>query len=594
MIVDQDGLDAAVNRMRAEGTDLWEIEVKRAADGVPDVRETLSAFANMPAGGSIVFGLDEASGFAPSLGVPAAEVRQKVANWARKGLVPEVHVDILDLTVDGRPVVVVDIHPLPSSQKPARVGRSGPAYSRLDDGDYPLSEAEVQQILARRERPRADLAPVPGTSAADLDPDLLDQFMRRVRRTSRRLAALDDVGILRARRVLAPDGTALTKAGLYALGYYPQTFFPHLTITAVRHSAVPGHRNADRQEFDGPIPSLLTDAMEWVMRNVRSTVRERPDGHLEDQTELPAVAVRELVANALVHRDLSDHTSSRGVFLHLDHRRLHIESPGGLWGISLRELGRPAGKSAVNEHLYDLCQMISTPDGSRVIEGEGGGIAAARTALLESGMRPPELHATEVRFVADVPRESLLSEEDLAWVRSITGDGVLSPVQRSLAVGMRHGRVWTNQDVRDEFGLDSVKAREALRGLVQAGLAETDGERRSTRYSLSRAAGGSTPRRRMPTIFDILEDTDDDVATTRPSTARRPTAAARNGELLLRALEDGPRSAAALTETTGLSPRQVSYALRKLIEQDRVRMNGRQGARGTTYATVPESSARER
>lgn len=582
MILDQRGLDAAIARMRIEGTDLWDVEVKRAAEGVPDVRDTMSAFANMPDGGSIVFGLDESTGFSPSLGVPAAQVRQTVAGWARRGLAPEVQVDFLDLELGGHPIVVLNVTPLPAAMKPARVGRNGLAYSRFDDGDYPLSDAEVQQILARRERPRDDLTPVPGTSTADLDPDLVDEFLRRVRRSSSRLAALDDTGILRARRVLTTDGAALTKAGLYALGHYPQTHFPHLTITAIRQSSVPSTRNADRHEFDGPISALLSDAMEWVMRNVRSTIRERPDGHLEDEAELPALAVRELVANALVHRDLGDHASSRSVVLHLDHRRLHIESPGGLWGISLRELGRPAGKSAVNEHLYDLCQTVSTPDGHRVIEGEGGGIAAARSALLEAGMRPPELHATEVRFVADIPRESLLSEEDLAWLREVTDDGSLSPVQRSIAAAMRHGRVWTNQEVRDEFGLDSVKAREALQGLVRTGIAETDGERRSTRYSLAVRTGPPVQRPRERTILDLLNEPDDAPASPPPAT-RRLTASERNGRALLAAMADGSRSAAALAEATGLSARQVGYALRKLIEEGRVTMNGRQGTRGTTY-----------
>lgn len=584
MIQAQRELDAVLDRMRAEGTDLWQVEVKRAAGGVPDVKDTLSAFANMPEGGSIIFGLDEATNFAPSLGVPAAEVRKKVSSWARTALSPAIQVTYVDLTVQGKPVIVANVAPLPSNEKPARVGPHGPAYSRFDEGDYRLSEAEVQQILARRERPREDTKAVPGTSVSDLDSDLLNKFLRRVRQTSPRLASLDDHGILRARCVLTHDGDALTKGGLYALGFYPQTHFPHLSITAIRQSSDPGVRNADRREFDGPIPALLTDAMDWVMRNVRHSVREHADGHLRDESELPAVAVRELIANALVHRDLSDHASSRSVVLHLDHRRLRIQSPGGLWGIALRELGAPGGKSAVNEHLYDLCQLLSTDDGNRVIEGEGGGIAAARLTLAAAGMKPPVLHATEVRFVSEIPRESLLDRDDIEWLREVAAHEPLSPVERAIAAEMRHGREWTNQGVREEFGLDSAEARKALQRIVHTGIAVTDGERGSTKYYLAPDLDHALRRHRLPTIFDEVpgdEDPHDDVP---PQPTPTPLSVGeRNQQAVLEALSHGPLSARAIVQQTGLTSRQVNYALTKLKESMRVRMNGRQGKRLTTY-----------
>lgn len=583
MIQNQGDLDAALLRMKAEGTDLWAIEVKRTAGGVPDVKDTLSAFANMPDGGTIIFGLDEARGFAPSLGVPAADIRKKVASWARNGIYPPVDVRLHDLEVSGSPVVIANVAPLASGLKPARVGPHGPAYSRFDEGDYPLSEAEVQQILARRERPREDIKPVLGTSIDDLDAELLHEFLQRVRKSSIRLDSLDDTAVLRARRVIADDGQSLTKAGIYALGFYPQTHFPQLRITAIRQSADPGVRNADRREFDGPIPALLSDAVEWVMRNVRQAVRERADGHLRNESELPALAVRELIANALVHRDLTDHASSRSVVLHLDHTRLRIQSPGGLWGIALRELGTPGGKSAVNEHLYDICQLLATRDGNRVIEGEGGGIAAARHTLSEAGLKPPVLHAAEVRFVAEIPRESLLDSDDLAWLRDVAAHEYLTPVQSALAAAMRHGRVWTNQAVREEFGIDAASARKDLQRLVQANIAITDGERGSTKYYLNSHDQVGTSSGRIPTIFDAIADMEDPRRGSDTSRTASLPQGERNRQAIMNALSTAPRTARDLSNLLDLTPRQVSYALRLLIDRGIVHMNGAQGSRGATY-----------
>lgn len=55
----------------------------------------------------------------------------------------------------------------------------------------------------------------------------------------------------------------------------------------------------------------------------------------------PPVAIRELVLNALIHRDYSFHTETSPILLRLFSDRLEIENPGGLYGrMTLDLLGR--------------------------------------------------------------------------------------------------------------------------------------------------------------------------------------------------------------------------------------------------------------
>ena len=58
-------------------------------------------------------------------------------------------------------------------------------------------------------------------------------------------------------------------------------------------------------------------------------------GHGVDVTEIPMRAVREIVANALVHRNLDAITDSKRVEIRLLQDRLVVTSPGGLWGCLL-------------------------------------------------------------------------------------------------------------------------------------------------------------------------------------------------------------------------------------------------------------------
>ena len=69
-----DDLTATLEALRARRGDTTSVEVKRATGGVPSMPETLCAFANMPAGGTVVCGVDEAHGEFRVVGVPDVAV----------------------------------------------------------------------------------------------------------------------------------------------------------------------------------------------------------------------------------------------------------------------------------------------------------------------------------------------------------------------------------------------------------------------------------------------------------------------------------------------------------------------------------------
>ena len=89
--------------------------------------------------------------------------------------------------------------------------------------------------------------------------------------------------------------------------------------------------------------------------------------------------------HALVHRNLDAIAESKRVEIGIVEDKLVVTSPGGLRGVSERQLGRPGGKSAVSPVLYDMCKNLRT-SGARLIEGEGGGI---REVLQTTSPRTP-------------------------------------------------------------------------------------------------------------------------------------------------------------------------------------------------------------
>ncbi|MCF7551037.1 RNA-binding domain-containing protein [Pseudonocardia sp. WMMC193] len=368
-----DDLATLVADLRAEGSDLAEVEVKRAQRGFPDsLAPTLSAFGNTPGGGTVIFGLDENAGF-QAVGVyDASECKRALGAAVRNSVEPPLTFSASTVQFESKELVVAEVDELPGSSKPCRVTKTKKSYLRSYDGDYPLSDVEEQAFLANRETPRFDIQPVNGTSEGDLDPDLVTVYLRNCRQGSSSLDKMSDAEILHKTGVTTGSDRTLTLGGILSLGTYPQQYFPNLVIqasVAPGPDDPPGTRAVDARKFDGPIPVMLDEALRWVSRNTRTRVQFGADGQGRDETEYPAEAVRELLSNALVHRDLGPYSLGEAITLRLETSQLVLSNPGGLWGLTVAKLGHTNVTSARNGYLVRICQNVRVANtGNRVVE----------------------------------------------------------------------------------------------------------------------------------------------------------------------------------------------------------------------------------
>lgn len=217
--------------------------------------------------------------------------------------------------------------------------------------------------------------------------------------------------------------------------------------------------------------------MNWLARNMgTSVVFDELTGHGRDQHELPLVALREIVANALVHRDLSAASQSSCINVIKKPGQLIVTNPGGLWGLSVRQL-RTTSPSARNPILYRMCRSVRTTDGNRVVETAASGIPTVRRLLSEAHLPEPKFRDRVISFEVEMSSVSLFSSSDLEWLASVPQLSQLSVSQRVALVALRKGERLTNAGFRAEFPtMDSTEARRQLQELVQYGLANTVGD----------------------------------------------------------------------------------------------------------------------
>ena len=485
MINDLDDLLGALAVLELRGGDTTSIEAKTFSEYSPEqLGPTLSAFANKPGGGTILLGVSERDGISVVGVDDVDDLLKRAANQARNGFRPPIRVDVRAIDLDGKTIGVVNVEGADVNEKPVRWLKDKKAYLRQYDGDYQMSPSEEQMLVLRHHRPNADAQAVPGSSLRDLDPNLVTRYLSSVRETTPRLVNDSDEAVLFFTGVVADrESEELSVAGLYALGEYPQRLLPHLTLTA----AVEGSgdvRAVNRRDFTGSLPVILDDVLDWVRGNVESRQLVTRDGDGLTDYAVPLLAAREVVANALVHRDLSEASRGKGIDLRITRDGFRLTNPGGLWGITVDRLGF-GDHPAVNERLYQICRNVEGRSG-RVIEAMDTGIREVRRSLREAGMAEPRFYDNGVSFTVRFPNSALIPDGDLAWIGSLGLEQVasLNLRQKEALVDMRHGRTWSNREYRERFGVTAEEARADLRDLVSRGLVTSLGERRWVRYEL--------------------------------------------------------------------------------------------------------------
>lgn len=476
-------------RLRAAGTDLTTVEVKAAAGGLPkSIVETVSAFSNS-GGGLIILGLDEHAGFSV-LDVDVRKLASDLASACADQLDPPVRPEIEIVELDGRLIVAAIVEELPATLKPCFVKARGierGSFIRTFDGDRSLSTYEVHVLQASRGQPDDDGAIVEGVSPSDLDSELAAALIRRLRSTRGQVFAsasdeeiLDMMGVTTSR-----DGVrSVTLAGLLALGRFPQQFVPQLDVTFVALPTASGDplpdgtRFLDNQSIDGPIPRMVAETLTALRRNMKRRSIVVGLGR-EDRWEYPEEAIRELVANALMHRDYHPLAHGTQVRVSLYPDRLEVSSPGGLHGPVSREdlLAEPVSSSR-NARLAKLLEDVEVESTNRTVcENRGSGLLATAAALRSAGMEPPQVVDNVREFRMVIRNHGLLDDNSVTWLSTIDTARLNDRQRLALAFLHRNGRI-TNQQYRSVTGTDSLTATRELTGLAAEGVIEKTSDRR--------------------------------------------------------------------------------------------------------------------
>ncbi len=372
-------------------------ERKRTAGDRSAIRKAICAFANdLPGDGKpgIVFVGVENDGTCANIEIDD-DLLKLLADMRNSGILPIPSMEVDQRVLDGCKVAIVQVDP--SRDPPVRY--QGRCWVRVGPSTREATPDNERRLIERR---RAADLPFDRRRALDATLDDLDlNFLQREYLPSafaeEVLTANDwhvkqQLASLRLITGETPCYGAVLVAGRDPLRWIPSAYIQFLGIDGTELADPIKHQ----KRLVGPLNEVARQLDDLIDLNISVATDITSGAREKRQPDYAAVALQQLVRNALVHRNYE--TSNAPVHVYWFSDRVEIHSPGGLYGqVTPENFG-----TGVTDYRNPLVAEALAVLG--YIQRFGVGIPMARKALADNGNPPPEFDFQDTAVLTTIRR----------------------------------------------------------------------------------------------------------------------------------------------------------------------------------------------
>lgn len=310
-------------------------------------------------------------------------------------------------------------------------------YYRVGDKSKKLNfEQRMQLVYAKGEHYYED-APVNNARWEDLNMDLVADYVKLIGYGKGAEAYIRENGyVVRKEDYREQEYEALSGAAILLFGKNPQRFFQRAQVRVIRYDGteakVGTEMNVVKDEiFTGPVLKLTNDVLAFVKTQIKEHTYLGSDGLFRTDEQYPEFCWKEIIVNAICHRDYSILGTDIQVKMFDDH--LTVESPGILPGLvrpyNIREMHFSRNpKIALYMRSYKLVKEF------------GEGVDRMFREMEEAGHPAPEYRQNEFMVYATIWQlKKLDNQEELSRGQEITKQSLSSHQEEGLSKGPSKG-----------------------------------------------------------------------------------------------------------------------------------------------------------
>ncbi len=430
--------------------------------------KTVVAFAN-GRGGRIVFGVDDKTlnivGMNPDT---IFQTMDAITNAISDSCEPKIYPDVTLQSIDDKTIIVVEIHPGP--MRPYYIKNKGlvdGTYVRVAGTSRHAEGYMLKELILEGQNRYFDNEPCEYLEINEDDiKDLCDKMKKiAIENTwnDEEKAAIRDVtkNILITWGILKEDNGKIIPTNAYALLTGKMQIQP--TIQCAVFKGKTRAYFVDRREFSGPIQDQVQLAFQYVLEKINMGMQIKGI-YRQDVYELPINSVRELIANAVAHRN---YLEPGNIQVAIFDDRLEVTSPGMLLNtVSIKKMiegySRLRNPAIANAFAY-----------MKIIEKWGTGIPRILRECKEYGLKKPELIDFDGDFRVNMYRREEKSKTTQTTTQITTqttikltknDHEILQVIQNNPALSQKEIAMelgWTVDRVK--YYLNKMKKQEAIR-----------------------------------------------------------------------------------------------------------------------------------
>ncbi|MGV8144146.1 MAG: ATP-binding protein [Methanothermobacter sp.] len=330
------------------------------------VYKTISAFSNTE-GGIFLGGVandKEIVGFDCSEN-SVREVSNRVVNM---GIQPAI--DCVE--VDGKNILVIKV-----SKSSIPITYRGRYYKRVGNTTNEMSDRELRDFLLRGTNWDGLLNEY---SIDEIDETTVKKF-KKIAVANRRMLddSITDISEILTSLNLIIDGK-LTNAALILFGKNPQKYFPNAVVRVLKCK---NDVSSSDRTIKGNLFKQIEEAEEAIKNAINVVYNIKEELIREETWDYPLDAIREALANSIIHRDYFNYSIQTQIKIYNDH--IWFFNPGNLFGgMTIEKLKLPHPSTTRNPLIAGIFFRTG------IVEVQGSGMKRMLTSLKEVGIPEPD------------------------------------------------------------------------------------------------------------------------------------------------------------------------------------------------------------